>query len=282
MFKQELQDQHYLVVERAINYFLEYHIEQPELAEITTRLGLSECYFQRLFTDWVGISPQSFLEFLTREHMKTLLERGYSTMDASYQVGLSGNGRSHELLINTEAITFPQYKKAGKNLNIYYGFHLSPFGSYLLASTDRGICHMSFVAHSEEATETAFKKEWHIANIQHNPHQTKNFHRQLFLSDSSQEIKLLLRGTKFQVQVWRALLRIPFGAASNYEMLAIKIGNNTATRATASAIAKNQIAYLIPCHRVIRKIGKSGEYRWGKTRKKILLAYESAVADNKD
>lgn len=280
MPNQQTKEQHYLLVESAINYLLKHHTEQPELAEVASHVGLSEFYFQRLFVEWGGISPKRFLQFLTREHMKTLLDRGYSTLDASYQVGLSGSGRSHELFVNTAAITPAQYKKLGKAMSIQYGFHSSPFGEYLLAITDKGICQISFVEQSEDQTEAAFRAEWHLADLQRNEELTLNTHKQLFSSDTSQEINLLLRGTQFQIQVWQALLSIPFGAVSNYEKLATAMGNGSATRAAASAIAKNKIAYLIPCHRVIRKVGESGEFRWGKNRKKILLAYESAVSKN--
>jgi len=281
MPKHKTQQEHYLLVERAIDYLMAQHTKQPELAEIAEHIGLSEFYFQRLFVDWVGISPKRFLQFLTREHMKTLLDQGYSTLEATYQAGLSGNGRSYELFINTEAITPAQYRKLGKELTINYGFHDSPFGRYLLAVTDRGVCQISFIEHSEELTETAFKDDWLKADIRYKPQLTGEVHQQLFSTDASQHIKLLLRGTPFQIQVWQALLSIPFGTVSNYEKLAGAIGNSAATRATASAIARNRIAFLIPCHRVIRKIGESGEFRWGKSRKKILLAYESAVASNK-
>ena len=281
MLNNESAEQHYQLIEKSINYLLTHFAEQPKLSEIARHAGLSDFYFQRLFVDWVGISPKRFLQFLTREHMKVLLDRGYSTMDAAYQVGLSGSGRSHELFVNTEAITPAQYKKLGKDLNIYYGFHLSPFGEYLLAVTDRGICHLSFVEHSKEETETLFKEEWLLANLQYSKVKTIGSHQQLFSSDSAQELKLLLRGTQFQIQIWQALLSIPFGAVTNYEKVATAIGNRSATRAAASAIAKNKVAYLIPCHRVIQKAGESGDFRWGKSRKKILLAYESALTDIK-
>lgn len=281
MLKNHSTEQHYHLVEKSINYLLENYSEQPDLRELAQHAGLSEFYFQRLFVDWVGISPKRFLQFLTREHMKVLLDRGYSTMDAAYQVGLSGSGRSHELFVKSEAITPSQYKKLGKNLEIYYGFHSSPFGEYLLAITHKGICHISFIEHSKEDTEACFKEEWLLANLRHSHERTIDSHKQLFSSDSSQAITLLLRGTPFQIQIWQALLSIPFGAVSNYEKIATAIGRRSATRATASAIAKNKIAYLIPCHRVIRKVGESGDFRWGKSRKKILLAYESALTNNK-
>lgn len=274
------QNQHYLLVEKAITYLLDHHLEQPELSEIADYVGLSEFYFQRLFVEWVGISPKRFLQFLTREYMKNLLDQGYSTLDATYQAGLSGNGRSHELFVNSEAITPTQYKTMGKDLELTFGFHSSLFGDYLLASSDKGICHLSFVNDSAEKTEQAFRDDWALASIVRNQQDTETFHRQLFAADTKQEIKLLLRGTPFQIQVWQALLQIPFACVSNYEQIAASMGKHSATRAAASAIAKNKIAYLIPCHRVIRKIGESGEFRWGKHRKKLLLAYEGAVSNS--
>ncbi len=280
MPRADTQSQHYLLIEAAINFLLEHHTEQPALRDIASHIGLSESYFQRLFVDWVGISPKRFLQFLTREHMKVLLDQGYSTLDAAYQVGLSGGGRSHELFVSTQAITPSQYRQAGKNLLISYGFHHSPLGEYLLAVTDRGICHISFITGDKAATESSFKKEWSLAQLQHEQALTEVVHQQIFYQNAAQEIQLLLRGTPFQLQVWQALLSIPFGKVSSYETLAKTAGNSAATRAAASAIARNRIAYLIPCHRVIHKIGESGEYRWGSTRKKMLLAYESAVAGN--
>tara|TARA_R110000772_G_scaffold183368_3_gene294518 strand:+ start:3055 stop:3897 length:843 start_codon:yes stop_codon:yes gene_type:complete len=273
-------NQHYLLVEKAISYLLDHHTEQPELSEIAAYVGLSEFYFQRLFVEWAGISPKRFLQFLTREYMKNLLDQGYSVLEATYQAGLSGGGRSHELFVKSEAITPAQYRNIGKDLRLTYGFHPSPFGEYLLACSDKGICHLSFVGDSAAQTEQAFREEWALASIERNQSVSESFHQQLFGSSSKQQISLLLRGTPFQIQVWQALLQIPFACVSNYEQIAAAMGKHSATRATASAIAKNKIAYLIPCHRVIRKIGESGEFRWGKHRKKLLLAYEGAVSNN--
>lgn len=270
---------HYRLIEKAIGYLLEHHQEQPKLAAVAAHVGLSDYHFQRLFVDWVGISPKRFLQFLTREYMKTLLDQGASTLDASYQAGLSGGGRSHELFISTEAITPAQYRDLGKNLELYYAFHLSPFGEYLLGVSPRGICHLSFVTRSREQTEQEFRQEWELANIAENPDKTLPFQQQLFGQSRNREVSLLLRGTPFQIQVWQALLQIPFARVTHYEGLASVLGNPSATRAAASAVAKNKIAYLIPCHRVIRKIGESGEFRWGKARKRLLLAYEGAVGE---
>ena len=280
MPQKETQNQHYLLIEAVINYLLDHQTQQPELTEIAAHFSLSEFSFKRIFVDWVGISPTRFLQFLTPKYLKAQLNIGYSNINAVYQLGLSGNGSCHKLFVNIKAITPTQYKRLGKGLYIDYGFHSSPFGDYLLAVTEKRICHISFVEHSKEETEATFKTEWHLTKVGRNEKKTNETHQKIFSSNSTQELKLLLRGTQFQVQIWQALLNIPFGAVSNYENLAAATGKISATRPAASAIAKNKIAYLIPCHRVIRKNGESGEFRWGKNKKKILLAYESAVSKN--
>ncbi len=272
-----MQNKNYRLIERAIDYLLKNHQSQPSLSDAANSVGLSEYYFQRLFVEWVGISPKRFSQFLSREYMKTLLDHGYTTLDASYQAGLSGGGRSHELFINTNAITPAEYKNFGKGLEIYYSFYDSPFGEYILAVTDRGICYLSFVKESKAEAEKELYDEWGLASLKQDISKTISFHKQLFSSSGNQRISLLMRGTQFQLQVWQALLKIPFGSVTNYDKVARAIGNQAASRASASAIAKNKIAYLIPCHRVIKKIGDSGEFRWGKTRKKVLLAYEAAL-----
>lgn len=270
---------YYLVVEQAINFLLEHHTEQPDLATIADHAGLSEFHFQRLFVEWAGISPKRFLQFLTREYMKSLLDQGVSVLDAGYQAGLSGNGRSHELFIKTAAISPAQYKNLGRNLQIYYGIHPSPFGDYLLGITEHGICHLSFIDADTTHIEKQFQDDWSLASLVRDQARTLEVHRQIFTDKGKRDISLLLRGSPFQIQVWQALLGIPFGQVSDYQHLASAMGNAPAVRAAASAIARNRIAYLIPCHRVIRKIGESGKYRWGKARKKALLAYESAISD---
>ncbi|MDC0598698.1 methylated-DNA--[protein]-cysteine S-methyltransferase [Gammaproteobacteria bacterium] len=271
--------QHYQRIEMAILYLAENHTRQPSLAELAKHVGLSESHFQRTFTQWVGISPKRFLQFLSKEYIKTLLDEQHSCLDAGYQAGLSSGSRIHELFISTEAITPAQYKAMGKNLTIYYGFHHSPFGEYLLAVTNKGICHLNFVHHNKSDLEKEFKAEWALATIEQNTEQTQAVHQQLFSNSATDDnsVKLFLKGTNFQIQVWQALLQIPFGAVSHYQGLARLIDKPTASRAAASAIARNKIGYLIPCHRVVRKVGESGEYRWGSKRKKIMLAYEAAM-----
>lgn len=271
--------QHYRLIERAILYLADRHTTQPSLADVAAHVGLSEFYLQRLFSEWVGISPKRFLQFLSKEYIKKLLDEDQNTLDASFQAGLSSSSRLHELFISTEAISPAEYKSLGKNLAIYYGFHFSPFGEYLLGLTEKGICHLSFIQNNKKEIEAQFKTEWAMARIEYKPKQTESIHRQLFTT-AKNEIKLLLKGTNFQIQVWQALLKIPFASVTHYQGLAKNIGKAKASRATASAIAKNRIGYLIPCHRVVRKIGETGEYRWGRNRKKIMLAYEGLVKMN--
>ena len=264
----------------ALNYLAENHHQQPTLRELATLSGLSESRFQRLFTCWVGISPKRFSQFLSKEYIKSLLDAGIKPLDACYQAGLSGPGRLHELFIHTEAISPTQYKALGKGITIHYGFHESPFGKYLLALTDKGICHLEFITAGMEESLNLLHDHWPDSTLIHNDEISKVVHEKLFVNVSGQReaISIFLKGTNFQIQVWQALLKIPYGKISTYAELASLAGNQAATRASASAIARNNIAWLIPCHRVVRKIGESGQYRWGADRKKIILAYEGATA----
>ena len=263
----------------ALNYLAENHHQQPTLRELATLSGLSESHFQRLFTRWVGISPKRFSQFLSKDYIKSLLDVGIKPPDACYQAGLSGPGRLHELFIHTEAISPAQYKALGKGITIHYGFHASPFGKYLLALTDKGICHLEFITTEMDENLDSLRANWPDSTLIHDDQITKVAHEKLFdnVSGQREAISIFLKGTNFQIQVWQALLKIPYGRISTYEQLASLAGNKAATRASASAIARNNIAWLIPCHRVVRKIGESGQYRWGADRKKIILAYEGAT-----
>jgi AraC family transcriptional regulator, regulatory protein of adaptative response / methylated-DNA-[protein]-cysteine methyltransferase len=268
----------------ALNYLADNHDNQPTLKELATLSGLSEFHFQKLFTRWVGISPKRFSQFLSKEYIKSLLDAGMKPMDACYQAGLSGPGRIHELFIHTEAISPAQYKALGKGITIHYGIHDSPFGKYLLGLTDKGICHLEFITTGMEESLNSLHANWPGSNLIQNDQITKTVHEKLFdsVTGKKEAISLLLKGTNFQIQVWQALLKIPYGRISTYEELASLAGNQSATRASASAIARNNIAWLIPCHRVVKKIGESGQYRWGADRKKIILAYEGATSQKDD
>ena len=251
----------------------------PSLAQLANDCGLSEFHFQKMFKRWVGISPKRFSQYLSKEYIKTLLDEGIKPLDASYQAGLSGPAHLHDLFIQTEAVSPAQYRAKGQGLRIHYGFHESPFGDYLLAVTDKGICHLEFTTTSRQQSLSELREQWPFSDPIRDEAKTESVHRRLFgnMSEKTGQISLLLKGTNFQIQVWQALLRIPYGQLCSYETLAEMTGKPAATRACASAIARNSIAWLIPCHRVIKKTGESGQYRWGAERKKIILGFEAAI-----
>jgi AraC family transcriptional regulator of adaptative response/methylated-DNA-[protein]-cysteine methyltransferase len=271
--------QHYKIIEQAIQY-IETNVQtQPDLEKIASAIGLSEYHFQRLFTRWAGISPKRFLQFLTKEHAKGLLNESENLLDTTHQIGLSSLGRLHDLFVNTEAVTPGEYKSHGMGLSIHYGIHLTPFGKCLIATTERGICHMSFVDKNEGQAIDNLVEHWSQANMIEDYKSTAPLVTRIF-SDRQvgQALQLHLRGTNFQIKVWEALLNIPSGAVTTYEQIALNIGNPRAVRAVGSAVADNPIAYLIPCHRVIRKSGEFGNYMWGSARKKAILVKEFGVS----
>ena len=264
----------YEIVEAAIAYLETHYTDQPELADVARHVHLSESHFQRVFRRWAGISPKRFLQFLTAEHARTLLSGSASVLDASYAVGLSGGGRLHDLMINVHGATPGEVKSGGEGIVIEYGVHESPFGEALIATTSRGICALSFTAPA--GVDTAFaelRKRWPNAVLQENQTSTQRAARAVF-GDGGGEVSLYLKGTNFQIRVWEALLRIPAGKVVTYEDIAREIGQPTAMRAVGAAVGQNPIAFLIPCHRVLRKSGVFGDYHWGPTRKKAILGWE--------
>jgi AraC family transcriptional regulator of adaptative response/methylated-DNA-[protein]-cysteine methyltransferase len=275
-FKQSSED--YLRIEQAILYLENHYKEQPSLEEVAASIGLSEYHFQRLFTRWAGVSPKRFLQFLTREGAKELLGRSENLLDTTHQVGLSSLGRLHDLFVTTEAVTPGEYKTRGEGLTIRYGIHLTPFGKCLIGLTERGICHLGFVPGSEGEAIDGLVNEWKEARMVEDYRSTAALVGPIFDLRYDTRIKqpltLHLRGTNFQIKVWEALLKIPAGSATTYEGLAQRIGQPAASRAVGSAVGHNPIAVLIPCHRVIRKVGDFGNYRYGELRKKALLARE--------
>jgi AraC family transcriptional regulator of adaptative response/methylated-DNA-[protein]-cysteine methyltransferase len=265
----------YARVEQAIAYLESHADAQPELSEVAAHVGLSEYHFQRLFSEWVGISPKRFLQFLTKEGAKLLLERSISLTETTYRVGLSSPGRLHDLFVAAEAVTPGEYKAHGEGMVIRYGLHPTPFGECLLGATERGICHLSFVEAAGPAAALAdFSQRWARAERVEAPQHTAGYIRQIFESHSPTGLRLHLRGTNFQLKVWEALLQIPPGYVTHYQDVAIHLGLPTASRAVGSAVGDNPIAVLIPCHRVIRRDGGLGGYRYGLTRKKALLGWE--------
>ena len=278
----------YIRIESALMYLTERAATQPTLADVANHVGLSEHHLQRVFTRWAGISPKRFLQFQTVEHAKTLLRDSRSVLDTTYSTGLSGGGRLHDLFITLEAVTPGEYKTGGAGLRIARGFHDSPFGECLIASTERGIAGLSFVMDGDRNAAVAeLESRWPGATFVDDARAIHRAAERIFsawqpesldaksTSAVQTPLSLLVRGTNFQVRVWEALLRIPPGSVSTYEEVASAIGQSSATRAVATAIARNPVAYLIPCHRVIRKTGAFGEYHWGATRKVAMLMRET-------
>ncbi len=271
----------YALIEKALVYLEDHYLDQPSLDEIAEHIGLSEFHFQRLFTRWVGISPKRFLQFLTREHAKMLLDREVSVMDTAFLTGLSSPGRLHDLFVKLDAVTPGEYKQRGAGLSIYYGFHPTPFGECMLALTERGLCGMSFVSRGDrDGTLMDLRRRWNSAELIQDPQQTELILDQVFFggSQKGEPLTIYLQGTNFQIKVWEALLRIQPGSLTTYERIAAQIGRPTAARAVGLAVGSNPISYLIPCHRVIRKMGVFGGYRWGAARKKAILGWELSGA----
>jgi len=279
-YEQARQD--YRLVEQALHYLEAHYLEQPNLKEIAAHLHLSEYHFQKLFTRWAGISPKRFLQYLSKEQAKKLIAESASLLEAAYESGLSSPGRLHDLFITTEAVTPGEYRKQGQGLEIVYGFHPTPFGECLLGVTSRGVCDLIFVEGDDRRSALeALRRRWGRARLRPDERQTASLVEQIFkpLAGGGQgSLALYLKGTNFQIKVWEALLRIPPGSLASYEQIAVLIGQPRAARAVGSAIAANPLPVLIPCHRVIRKLGEFGGYRYGVARKKALLGREMAYA----
>ncbi len=261
---------------------------QPSLAELAAHVGLSEPYFQRMFMRWVGVSPKKFLQHLTLAEAKRRLRKSVSVLDAAYDAGLSGPGRLHDLFVTFEAMTPGEYKAHGKGLTVRYGFHDSPFGECLLMATERGICGLGFVA--EDARDTALAKlarGWEQAELLRDDDATQSFMPRIFaepggtVARDAPPIRLFLRGSRFQLKVWQALLDIPPGTLATYQDIARRIGvPGGAARAVGNANGANPVSWLIPCHRVIRKSGELGGYGWGLGRKLAMIGWEGEQAED--
>ncbi|MBL7932679.1 MAG: methylated-DNA--[protein]-cysteine S-methyltransferase [Bacteroidia bacterium] len=271
----------YKRIAEAIEYIRNNFKEQPDLDKIAGDLGLSPFHFQRLFSEWAGISPKKFLQFTSLEYSKSLLKKeGATLFDAAYKTGLSGTGRLHDLFVNIEGMTPGEYKNEGSGLRIQYHSEESMFGTLFIASTDKGICRLVF----EEDTDKALKElqqELPYANYVPGTNNMQQKALQIFSKNrgTPAEIKLHLKGTDFQIKVWQALLNIPFAELDTYGSIAGKIGNAKASRAVGTAIGDNPVAFIIPCHRVVQSNGNYGEYRWGSTRKKMLIGWEASERD---
>lgn len=265
-------------IEEAIEYITRNFKTQPGLDEIAEKIHVSSYHFQRIFTDWAGVSPKKFLQYLTVEYAKQILrDKQASLFDTALETGLSGTGRLHDLFMNVEGMTPGEYKNGGAALNINYSFAESPFGDILVASTSKGICHLAFVKNKEEAFITL---QSHFPNAAYNQLVDGIQQNALYIFTHDWQkldtVKLHLKGTAFQLKVWEALLKIPMGELTTYGKIADHIKHAGASRAVGTAIGDNPVAYLIPCHRVIQSTGTLGGYMWGTTRKAAIIGWEAA------
>lgn len=267
----------YKRVARAINYINEHSKEQPGLDEIAASVHLSPYHFHRMFKEWAGVTPKEFLQFISLSHAKKLLKDNQTIEEATFHTGLSSTSRLHDLFVNIEGMTPGEFKNGGQALKIKYHFEESPFGDILMASTGKGISNLLFAENKKEALRE-LENSWPNADIAGGKDDHMKKLEKVFVRDwqNLDKIKLHIQGTDFQLKVWEALLKIPTGGLATYSDIANQIGNPKASRAVGAAIGRNPVAYLIPCHRVIKKVGGIGEYRWGDIRKKALIGWEAA------
>jgi AraC family transcriptional regulator of adaptative response/methylated-DNA-[protein]-cysteine methyltransferase len=280
----------YLRIEQAIQYLEENFQHQPRLDDVAETVHLSPFHFQRLFTEWAGISPKRFMQYLTVDFLKKRLTQSKNLTEVAESAGLSSQSRVYDLFTTLEAVTPEEYKKHGAGINIHYGFHETPFGTALIGITERGICWLSFIATDEDSINAIreMKTHWHNSVFHQAQELTLSFAKKIFSNNSVvgvdtdhgiEKLHMLVKGTNFQVKVWEALLKLPTGAVTTYQQIGESIGNPKAMQAVGSAVGSNHIAYLIPCHRVIRKDGILGEYRWNATRKKSIIGWEMARSE---
>lgn len=272
----------YSRIAAAIDYIAGHFKEQPRLEDVAEKIHLSPFHFQRLFTEWAGVSPKKFLQYISVEHAKKMLhEHQVSLTDVAFETGLSGTSRLHDLFVNIEGMTPGEYKNGGEHLSINYSFAESPFGSLLVASTAKGICHIAFISDETRALAD-LQQMFPNASYRQVVDLIQQNALQIFTNDWSrlEQVKLHLKGSDFQMKVWETLLKIPAGKLSTYGDIAKQINRPKASRAVGTAIGDNPVAFLIPCHRVIRSGGALGGYHWGLTRKTAIIGWEAAQTDH--
>lgn len=279
------QELNYNRIADAIRFIKKNYRTQPKLEEIAEHINMSPFHFQRMFSEWAGTTPKRFLQYLNIEYAKKILKETHATLfDTACELGLSGTGRLHDLFINIEGMTPGEYKNGGLALNINYSFADTPFGKIIAASTDKGVCHMAFVDEGERRAFDHLRSIFPNAKYVLSPDTKQQHALSVFDRDWNrlEEIKLHLKGTEFQLKVWETLLKIPAGGLATYADLATKFGYNGACRAVGTAVGKNPVAFLIPCHRVIKATGEPGNYHWGEMRKNAIIGWEAAHKDFPD
>lgn len=270
-------------IEKAIHYINEHFKEQPSLDEIAKAIHISPYHFQRLFSEWAGVSPKKFMQYISVNYAKSLLKNRKALLDVTYETGLSSYSRLHDLFVTIEGMTPGEFKNGGADLTINYCFSESPFGKIIVASTSKGICTMSFEEDENKAL-LDLKRRFPNAKYQQITDTFQQDALLIFKKDwkNLNTIKLHLAGTPFQLRVWESLLKIPMGALVTYGDIAEDIGNSKSSRAVGSAIGSNPVAFLIPCHRVIQSSGKISGYLWGETKKKVIIGWEAAKIENRE
>jgi AraC family transcriptional regulator of adaptative response/methylated-DNA-[protein]-cysteine methyltransferase len=277
----EKQTHDYELVKHTLAFISENWRDQPSLDTLADQAGLSATHLQRLFTRWAGLSPKAFLQAVTLDHAREILRDSASILDASYELGLSGPGRLHDLFVTHEGMSPGTYKVRGRGLNIQYGFHDCPFGRALILITSEGLAGLAFADEGKEKSALAdMTSRWPEATYTENPAATASYAKRIFESErwkSDQPLRIVFIGSDFEIRVWETILRIPFGKASTYSDIASHIGKPKAARAVGSAVGKNPISFVVPCHRVLEKSGGLGGYHWGLTRKRAILGWEAGA-----
>ena len=273
----------YELVRRNLDYLREHWREQPSLDLLARQNGLSPAHLQRLFMRWAGLSPKAFVQALTIDHARRLLRESASVLDTSYEVGLSGPGRLHDLFVTLEGMTPGVYKARGRGLTIRYGFHDCPFGKVLLMMADQGICGLAFADEGQEDSSLAdLRSRWPEAHYQEDRISTAGPVVRIFSPGQwtqEQPLRITFIGTEFETKVWQTLLKVPMGCATTFADIAGHIGSPKAARAVGAAVGRNPISFVVPCHRVLGKSGSLCGYHWGLTRKQAILGWEAGLLE---
>jgi len=264
-------------IAKAIDFIVASRPHHPSLEDVASHVALSPFHLQRLFKRWAGVSPKQFMSYLTLAHAKKVMRGSASVLDATFEVGLSGPSRLHDLFVTHQAMTPGEYKEHGRDLVMRHGLHDTPFGRALILSTERGVCGIDFIDGSDKAALKTAQAEWPLSRLVEDQAATATIAKQIFGASAKQKpLRLLMKGTNFQVQVWSALMRIQAGNIVSYGDIAKAIGSPAASRAVGEALAHNLIAYVVPCHRVLRATGLFKSYKWAPVRRHALLAWEAA------
>ena len=267
----------YYRIEKAVSYLTANFRLQPDLDLIAEKVNLSPFHFQRMFLDWVGLTPKKFVQYLTLEHLKEQIQQTQNVIEAAGIAGLSSQSRVYDLFINIEGVSPQQFKSAGVGLEIVYGYHATPFGMCFIAVTERGVCDFHFIDEDSKRDEyRLFSQKWHFATLNHRPDLTQTYVQKIFRPGSAdkEKLNLLVQGTDFQIKVWQALVNIPFGSVQTYKQISNQIGYPNSIRSVATAAGKNPILYFIPCHRIICNNGDVGNFSYGRVRKQAMIAWE--------